>query len=106
MKLSKNQLIRDIALQRIENLFDLAINNIKSNPSLSHRYIEIAIKISQRTRVKIPRNLKYFICKSCHSLLYPGITSRIRISPRRNPHIVVTCMVCGRIKRYPISKKK
>jgi len=71
MKLSKNQLIRDIALQRIENLFNLAINNIKSNPSLSHRYIEIAIKISQRTRVKIPRNLKYFICKSCHSLLYP-----------------------------------
>ncbi|MCC6013057.1 MAG: ribonuclease P [Candidatus Verstraetearchaeota archaeon] len=106
MKLSKSELIRDIALQRYEKLFDLAIKNIKSNPSLSRRYIEILIKISQRTRVRIPRNLKYFICKSCHSLLYPGITSRIRLSPRRSSHIIVTCLICGRIKRYPISKKK
>ncbi|MGC8936602.1 MAG: ribonuclease P protein component 4 [Candidatus Methanomethylicaceae archaeon] len=103
---SNRQLIRDLAAQRIENLFRLAEANIQSDPSLSDRYVEMALQISMRTNVRIPRRFKYFICKSCHSFLYPGIRSRIRISPRRSPHIVVTCLVCGATKRYPIKTHK
>ncbi|MCQ5363310.1 MAG: ribonuclease P [Candidatus Methanomethylicia archaeon] len=103
---SNRRLIKDLAAQRIDNLFRLAEANIHSNPSYSDRYVEMAIQISKRTNVRIPKSWKYFMCKSCHSFLYPGIRSRIRISPRRSPHIVVTCLVCGTTKRYPIKTKK
>ncbi|MDH5806464.1 MAG: ribonuclease P protein component 4 [Candidatus Methanomethylicaceae archaeon] len=102
----KNKIMKDIAIQRIEGLFKLAIENVKSNPSLSDRYVEMALEISKRTRVRIPKKWKYFICKSCHSFLYPGIRSRVRIVPRRSPHVVITCLICGEIKRYLIKKRK
>ncbi|MDH5811992.1 MAG: ribonuclease P [Candidatus Verstraetearchaeota archaeon] len=103
---SPRHILKDLAAQRIDNLFRLAEANIRSNPALSDRYVEMAIQISKRTNVRIPRPWKYFVCKSCHSFLYPGIRSRIRISPRRSSHVVVTCLVCGTAKRYPIKTKK
>ncbi|MGQ9760133.1 MAG: ribonuclease P protein component 4 [Candidatus Methanomethylicaceae archaeon] len=99
------QIIRDLAYQRIDNLFRLAELNIKSSPSLSDRYVEMALQISSRTKVRIPKRWKFFLCKSCHSFLYPGIRSRIRLSQRRSPHLVVTCLVCGAMKRYPLKNK-
>lgn len=98
--------MKDLAIQRIEGLFKLAMDNIKSNPSLSNRYVEMALEISKRTKVRIPGKWKYFVCKSCHSLLYPGISSRVRIISRRSPHIVITCLICGEVKRYLIKKRK
>lgn len=106
MRSFRRFLIHDLAIQRIEHLFKLAIDNFKLNPSLSDRYVEMAIEISMRTRTRIPKKWKYFICKSCHSFLYPGIRARIRIAQRRTPHVVVTCLVCGAIKRYLIKKRK
>ncbi|MCS7098049.1 MAG: hypothetical protein NZ922_03605 [Candidatus Methanomethyliaceae archaeon] len=106
MKFSKRFLIHDLAVQRIEQLFKLAIDNFKLNPHLSDRYVKMAIEISMRTRTKIPKKWKYFICRSCNSFLYPGIRARIRIKPRRSPHIVVTCLVCGAMRRYLIKKRK
>ncbi|XP_076366796.1 ribonuclease P protein subunit p21-like isoform X1 [Tachypleus tridentatus] len=56
--------------------------------------------ISQRTTSKLDHNIKSFICKRCNILLYPGLTSTVRLKTKRSKHRVVTCMVCGRRKRF------
>jgi ribonuclease P protein subunit RPR2 len=103
--LSRNTfMLKDLAQQRIDHLFSLAIGTAQSLPDLSDRYVEMAQRLSKRTRVKIPHKWKYFICGSCNRFLYPGTTARVRIAQRRSPHTVITCLRCGSKKRYPIKK--
>jgi RNase P subunit RPR2 len=35
-------------------------------------------------------------------LLVPGETSRVRVKPRREPHVVTTCLACGSQTRIPL----
>ncbi|MEM1514526.1 MAG: ribonuclease P [Candidatus Bathyarchaeia archaeon] len=97
--------IKEIALSRIERLFDLAIKMLSKRPDLSQRYIEIARKISMRTRVRIPREKKVLICRHCKRFIFPGVSSRVRLQHRREPHIVITCLYCGKHMRRPLRRR-
>ncbi|MDI9608848.1 MAG: ribonuclease P [Candidatus Verstraetearchaeota archaeon] len=103
MKLNRTH-VRDLARQRIERLFSLANQAVKSDPRLANRYVSIALKISMRTRVRIPRELKRTVCRKCKAFLYPGITSRVRVRTRRSPHVSVTCLNCGTVRRYLLKR--
>jgi ribonuclease P protein subunit RPR2 len=81
----KNEaLVKRIALCRIKTLFELAgrkmLNDTETSRKLAKRYIDIARKISTHYKVKIPRELKYKICKKCGSLLVPGVNCRVRVA--------------------------
>jgi len=103
LKLNRGH-VRDLARQRIERLFALANQVVKSDSSLANRYVELALKISMRTRVRIPRELKRSVCRKCHAYLCPGITSRVRIRASRSPHVSVTCLNCGNVRRYLLER--
>ncbi|MEM1550779.1 MAG: ribonuclease P [Candidatus Bathyarchaeia archaeon] len=96
--------IREIALSRIERLFDLAIKMLNERPDLSQRYVEIARRISMRARVRIPREKRMLICRHCKRFIFPGVSSRVRLQPRREPHIVITCLYCGKHMRRPLRR--
>lgn len=97
---------KEIALSRIERLFDLAIKMLNVRPDLSQRYIEIARKISMRAKVRIPRERRMLICRHCKRFIFPGVSSRVRLQPRRRPHIVVTCLYCGKHMRRPLERRR
>lgn len=97
--------IREIALKRIERLFDLAIKMLGERSDLSQRYVEIARKISMRVRVRIPREKRMLICRHCKRFIFPGVSARFRLQPRREPHIVITCLYCGRHMRRPLRRR-
>jgi len=97
---------RDIAKQRIEYLLKLARAVFDKDRELAQRYVEIALNISRRMKVKIPLTYKLFICKRCKKLLVPGVNCRVRIRQRREPHLVITCLECKYIMRRPIKKNK
>lgn len=97
--------IREIALKRIERLFELAIQMLDKRPDLSQRYIEIARKISMRARVRIPKEKRLLICRHCKRFIFPGVSARVRLQPRREPHIVITCLYCGKHMRRPLRRK-
>ncbi|SDG30322.1 ribonuclease P protein subunit Rpp21 [Methanolobus vulcani] len=100
----KNKAVaRSIAQERIEYLFDLAKGEFSENPELSKRYVSLARKIGMRHRVSIPSELKISFCKNCGSLLLPGNNSRVRL---KDASIIITCLDCGNIKRYPFDKEK
>ena len=98
--------IKEIAQKRIERLFELAIEMLHERPDLSQRYVEIARKIAMRARVKLPREKRLLICRHCKKFIFPGVSSRIRIQKRREPHIVITCLHCGGYMRIPLRKKE
>ncbi|MHA1615893.1 MAG: ribonuclease P protein component 4 [Candidatus Njordarchaeales archaeon] len=64
-----------------------------------------ARRLAKSVGVKIPKRFKYFYCKKCKNFLIPGKTMRIRLRQRREPHITITCLLCGSIKRIPIKHR-
>lgn len=92
--------MKNLAEESIRKLLDLAFEMFHKDRELSDRYVELAFKISMKTGVRIPKDYRFFICRKCKVLLIPGYNCRVRLQPRREPHIVVTCLECGRMTRY------
>jgi len=98
--------IKQIVRKRIQILFQQAQRVYHDSPSLSNRYVAIARKIAMAARMPMPPEYKRQICKKCKILLVQGDNCRVRIRPRREPHMVITCLSCGNKTRIPIRKKK
>ncbi|WP_297435194.1 ribonuclease P protein component 4 [Thermococcus sp.] len=94
---------RRIARERIEILFTLAERVFPYEPELANRYVEIALAVQQKARIRMPGKWKRRYCKKCHSLLVPGRNARVRL---RNGHVVIKCLNCGHIMRYPYTREQ
>ncbi|MEA1993506.1 MAG: ribonuclease P [Euryarchaeota archaeon] len=90
--------IRRRARKSISRLFNEAEKVFDEHPKRANRYTRIARSISLRCRVKVPKKWKKWYCKNCHRFLKPGANVRIRL---RNKKIVITCLECGDIRRFP-----
>ena len=101
-------LLRDLARQRITWLFERAVESIRVGElDYARRYVELLLRISRRTKVRVPRRIKRRICKNCLVVLIPGLTARVRIrSEGKRTHIVVTCLVCGYMSRYEVKHRR
>jgi ribonuclease P protein subunit RPR2 len=97
---------KKVALERVKTLFQLAHANMHDRPDLAQRYVDIARKVSMRTRLHLPPEYRAQICKHCKKFILPGTNSRVRIQTRREPHVVVTCLHCGGKTRIPLKGKK
>ncbi len=102
----KRSLVNSIARERIQILLELARTQAREDDNrLARRYVELARKISMRTKVRIPREDKHFICKNCMMPLIPGRNARVRLTPEKM-NVTITCLSCQSIKRYPYSREK
>jgi ribonuclease P protein subunit RPR2 len=95
--------VATIARERIDILLDQAKEYLPRNPDLSERYVELARKISTRTKVRIPREKKHYFCKNCGQPLVLGKNARVRLRSG-NSRIIITCLNCGTLRRYPFTK--
>jgi ribonuclease P protein subunit RPR2 len=96
---NKPQHLKEIARERIGELFSQAELRFKKNPELSDRYVELARKISMKYKVRIPRESKRRFCKHCHKYIVPGANSRVRLTDKK---IVYTCFNCKKHMRFPV----
>ena len=97
---------KQIALQRIHTLFRLAREVIHEDPSLAQRYVKIARKIAMGTKIRLPKEYRRLVCRHCKSFIYPGVNCRVRVQQRREPHVVITCLVCGKHTRIPLRSRE
>jgi ribonuclease P protein subunit RPR2 len=102
----QNSIYRELARERIEKLFALASECFGKKPQLANRYVDLARSIGMKCRVRIPPHLKMRFCKQCGSFLVAGVNSRVRIRPDGKGRVVITCLKCGMIKRYPMKREK
>ena len=93
---------KQIAEERILELFKQADLMFQKESNLSDRYVEIARKIAMKYKVKIPRELKRRICKNCYRYLVPGNNCRVRLNDKK---VVYTCLNCSKNMRFPYSVK-
>ncbi|MDK2974773.1 MAG: ribonuclease protein subunit [Methanofollis sp.] len=91
-----------IAEERITRLFALADETFRTDPARSNRYVALARRIGMRQRVRIPAELRFRFCRRCLAYLVPGASARVRV---QHGKVIVTCLVCGHQKRYPVVKK-
>ena len=62
----------DIAQERMDILFNRAEKEYGEHPERSHRYVELARKISKKYNTKIPQAWGRRYCKNCYKFLVPG----------------------------------
>ena len=96
--------IATVASERIEILVDQARQMVEKDERLSKRYVGLARKISERTKVRIPTETKRYLCKNCGIALVPGRNAKVRLHAAKSG-LVITCLSCGAVKRYPILSK-
>ncbi|MDR0439307.1 MAG: ribonuclease P [Methanocalculaceae archaeon] len=94
----KNPIAKEIALERIEILFDQAYNN-RTDPAFANRYVMLAREIAMCRRLRMPRVYRRFFCHSCHVYFVPGNNLRVRV---QHGKVISTCKVCGAVVRIPI----
>lgn len=82
-------------------LLSLAEILVKNDPETAKEVAELAFITSRKLRVSIPRKVKRRFCRRCHVPLITGVTMRIRIKRKT---LVVTCLTCGWIRRYELSR--
>ncbi|MEM1508827.1 MAG: ribonuclease P protein component 4 [Thermofilaceae archaeon] len=98
--------IKRIARERIQILLDLADKVLRKDEQLAKRYVQLAFRIAAKAHLKLPREVKRRYCRKCKIPLIPGYTARIRVKKGcGGAKIVVTCLRCGYIRRYPLRSK-
>lgn len=97
--------VSQVARERIDILIQQARQNVERNQALSRRYIDLVRRISKRTKVRVPRETKRYLCKNCGIILVPGRNARVRLSARTGG-VVITCLSCGVFRRYPVSRRR
>ncbi|ASJ00464.1 ribonuclease P protein component 4 [Thermococcus gorgonarius] len=97
---------KKIAAERVDVLFTLAERVFPYDRDLAKRYVEIALAVQQKAKIRLPRKWKRRYCKKCHSFLVPGVNARVRLRSKPYPHVVIKCLECGNIMRYPYLREK
>ncbi|MCD6522998.1 MAG: ribonuclease P [Candidatus Diapherotrites archaeon] len=101
----KPKWVKRIALNHIKQLISLASRVVKKDKERARRYCRLAIYMSRRYNVTIPKELKARICKGCYIYLKPGRTAIIRKKSRPKPHMTITCKECGHVSRLYLESK-
>ena len=83
----------EIAQERMDILFNRAEKEYKEHPGRSHRYVELARKISKKYNAKIPQAWGRRYCKNCYKFLVPGHNCAVRLI---NNEINIYCGTSGK----------
>jgi ribonuclease P protein subunit RPR2 len=96
------KLEKKIASERIEYLLERAHIVKLRDFNLAKRYVELAMKISIRYRVKIPEKYRNTFCRKCFS---PFSSDCVSIRLNRGVKII-RCLNCGFTKRMPYKRRE
>ncbi len=98
----RKELIKDLAKQRFYALVDVAFKLAREGKvELASEVGKQAFKVAKKGGYRVPRKVKRRFCRRCYVPLIPGVTARVRIKNKGYPTVVVTCLNCGYIRRYP-----
>ncbi|MCL2712384.1 MAG: ribonuclease P protein component 4 [Methanomassiliicoccaceae archaeon] len=99
-RISQND-IEKIAAERIETLMTLSKEQASyGDIDLARRYVDIARRISMRTRTRISK--EHIYCKNC---LAPMTASTFQVRLKRHK-VIMRCAECGNVKRVPYIKEQ
>ena len=93
----------EIAIERMNILFDRAEMEFITHPERSNRYVELALKLSTKYNTPVPDKWRRRYCRSCKSFLKPGRNCTVRLV---NSEVNIFCGECGHAMKIPYHKEK
>ena len=93
----------NIAIERMNILFNRAEMEFINHPDRSNRYVELALKLSTKYNTKIPLEWNRRYCRKCQSFLSYGHNSTVRLV---NSEVNIFCGECGHVMKIPYHKEK
>ncbi len=90
---------KEIALERIYRLFELAEAEFPKHPERSKRYVELARKIGTRNKAIIPTELKKQFCKKCSAFLVKEKNAEWK---KTGTLVEIKCKECGYCFKKPV----
>jgi ribonuclease P protein subunit RPR2 len=100
---NKPDFLLRIVRERIEILFKLAENELKSHPERASRYVSLARKLGMKYNVRFPKRLKRKFCKKCGILWIPGYNLKVRLNSRKG--VMEYRCECGAVRNFSIEPK-
>ena len=88
--------------KRFRRDFDYLVKAARENKDLSERYTYIAKRILTSKKIKLPREEKFLICRSCNKLLIPGVNCRVRL---KQGFLTYKCLNCGNVRKVKYDKR-
>ncbi|MCL4372996.1 hypothetical protein M1384_02935 [Candidatus Parvarchaeota archaeon] len=88
--------------KRFKRDFDYLIKASRENNNLSERYIFLAKRILTSKKIKLPKEEKFLICRSCNKLLIPGVNCRVRL---KQGFLTYKCLNCGNVRKVKYDKR-
>jgi ribonuclease P protein subunit RPR2 len=99
-RMQRNE-IAEIAVTRINKLMTMSKEQASyGDIDLARRYVDIARRISMRTKTKIPK--EHIYCKNC---LAPSVPSTFTVRLRSH-RVIMRCAECGSVKRIPYIREQ
>jgi ribonuclease P protein subunit RPR2 len=94
--------MQQIALERVDILFERALQIFHEDPDLANRYVDIARRVCMVARVRLTARWRPYICRGCKTLLVPSFNCQVRMQsrPGKGSRVVKTCLKCGHVTRY------
>ena len=93
----------EIAIERMEILFNRAEMEFITHPERSNRYVEMALKLSTKYNTPVPEKWRRRYCKKCKSFLKPGCNCTVRLV---NSEVNVFCGECNHVMKIPYRKEQ
>lgn len=81
----------------------MAEQEADEHPERSKRYVELALTIAKKYKVRLPKHLKKKYCHRCHAFWRLGTNVTVRLRSKEKI-ISYLCKECGREKCYPYGK--
>lgn len=93
-----------LGLQNIRAYFSLAWEAARRGDWKTADYcVRKIFWLSRELGVRIPRDIRYWICRRCKRLMY---LPRVRLRDNRESHITITCPRCGAVRRIPLRRAR
>ncbi|MBI4167731.1 MAG: ribonuclease P [Candidatus Aenigmarchaeota archaeon] len=96
---------RELTLERIRRLFELAEESHREKTGMANRYVELAREMAMHYKAGMPKEFRTRFCRNCGAYLSAGSTSTVRTNPAKKA-VVIKCNKCGNVKRFPYGKRK
>lgn len=93
---------KSIAHERVERLVDLARDALrKEDQVLARRYGDLAWTLKTTYQLR-GSAVESHVCRACHAVLVPGLSSRVRLTRGKR---TTTCLACGHVRRRPLAPR-
>jgi ribonuclease P protein subunit RPR2 len=92
--LKKNQIVKEIAKERIGPLIANALVEVRDNEKIAYDQAMLAKKIAMRYRLRLPYHIRQLYCKKCKYFIIPGRNARVRIGRSSTKALRITCLEC------------